>query len=226
GMLDWDMRADVLVWSEKLNTMFGLLPGRTGGAYQDWRDRVHPEDIAACEANILETVEKKLTHWQAEYRIVRGDTGEVRWIETQSRIFYDDQGWPVRAIGANMDITERKQAEEAIRESESRLRQLADAMPQIVYTCGPDGMTNYINQQGHEYLGVFSEEAIGETWMRALHPDDREDVWRQWMEAVETGRPFESEYRLRRKDGQYRWRLSRATPIRDERGRIVKWIGT
>jgi hypothetical protein len=226
GMLDWDIRANVLVWSEKLTAMFGLLPDRTRGAYEDWFDRVHPEDLPACEASILETLEHRLSRWQAEYRIIRGDTGEVRWIDTQSRIFYDDQGWPVRAIAANMDITERKQVEEAVRESEARFRQIADAMPQIVYTCGADGMANYINQRGQEYLGVSLEQSVGSTWREALHPDDRERTGQQWAEAVKTERPFEIEYRLRRKDGQYRWLLSRAVPIRNERKKIVKWIGT
>lgn len=226
GMLDWDIRANALVWSERLSTMFGLLPGRTSGAYEDWRERVHPEDLPACEANIRETLEQRLTRWQAEYRIVRGDTGEVRWIDTQSRIFYDDQGWPVRAIAANMDITERKQAEEAVRESEARLRQIADAMPQIVYTCGPNGMADFLNQRGQEYLGVSLEQSIESAWREALHPDDRERTRRQWVEAVKTEQPFEIEYRLRRKDRQYRWLLSRAVPLRNEQKQIIKWIGT
>ncbi len=226
GMLDWDIRANVLVWSERLTAMFGLLPGKTSGAYEDWRERVHPEDLPACEASIRETLEQRLPRWQAEYRIIRGDTGKVLWIDTQSRIFYDDQGWPVRAIGANMDITERKQAEEAVRESEARLRQIADAVPQIVYTCGPDGMADYINQRGQEYLGISSEQSVGSAWREALHPDDRERTGQQWTEAVKTERPFEIEYRLRRKDSQYRWLLSRAVPIRNGQKQIVKWIGT
>jgi hypothetical protein len=226
GMLDWDIRANALVWSEKLTAMFGLLPDRTRGAYEDWFDRVHPEDLPACEASIRETLEHRLSRWQAEYRIIRGDTGAVRWIDTQSRIFYDDQGWPLRAIAANMDITDRKQVEEAVRESEARFRQIADAMPQIVYTCGADGMANYINQRGQEYLGVSLEQSVGNAWREALHPDDRERTGRQWAEAVKTEQPFEIEYRLRRKDGQYRWLLSRAVPIRNEQKKIVKWIGT
>ncbi len=226
GMLDWDIRANVLVWSEKLIAMFGLLPDRTWGAYEDWVDRVHPEDMPACEASILETLKHRLSRWQAEYRIIRGDTGEARWIDTHCRIFYDDQGWPVRAIAANMDITDRKQVEEAVRESEARFRQIADAMPQIVYTCGPDGIANYINQRGQEYLGVSLEQSVGSAWREALHPDDRERTEQQWAEAVKTERPFEIEYRLRRKDGQYRWLLSRAVPIRNEQRKIIKWIGT
>ena len=139
----------------------------------------------------------------------------------------DAEGRPLRTVASIQDITARKRAEEALRESESRLRQLADAMPQIVYTCGPDGIVDYVNQRWVEYTGVPEEQSLGTKWMEPIHPDDREST----RLAVEGGRsrrgqPFEIEYRLRRKDGQYRWHLARATPIRDQQGRIVKWIGT
>ncbi len=130
------------------------------------------------------------------------------------------------AVVTHTNITARKQAEEATLESEARLRQLADAMPQIVYTCGPDGLVDYVNQQWVEYVGVPVEQSLGSKWIEAIHPDDRESAWRRLREAGETGQPFETEYRLRHKDGQYRWYLARGSPIRDERGRVVKWIGT
>jgi PAS domain S-box-containing protein len=130
------------------------------------------------------------------------------------------------AVVTHTDVTVRKRAEEAIRESESRLRQHMDAMPQMVYTSPTDGMTDYVNWRWQEYTGLSWEMCLGSGWVERLHPDDRERVWRQWIEAIKAGQPFETEYRLRRKDGQYRWHLSRAIQIRDDRGQIVKWIGT
>jgi PAS domain S-box-containing protein len=226
GTVDWDIRADSLLWSEKFLDIYGLPRGRNSGRYEDWREHVYPEDLPAVEALIWGTLEKKLPDWHVEYRIVRADNGEVRWIESRHRVFYDTQGAPLRTVGAALDITDRILAEEAIRESEARLRQLADAMPQIVYTCGPDGMVDYGNQQWVEYVGVPVEQSLGSKWIEAIHPDDRESTRRRVREAGETGQPFETEYRLRRKDGQYRWYLARGTPIRDAQGRIVKWIGT
>jgi PAS domain S-box-containing protein len=129
-------------------------------------------------------------------------------------------------VVSHTDITARRQAEEAIVESESRLRQLADAMPQIVYTSSPDGMVDYGNQRWVDYVGAPMEQSIGRKWMEAIHPDDREITRRRLKESGRTGQPFETEYRLRRKDGQYRWYLARATAIRNEQGGIVKWIGT
>jgi PAS domain S-box-containing protein len=129
-------------------------------------------------------------------------------------------------VVAHTNITARKLAEEAIVESESRLRQLADAMPQIVYTCSPDGMVDYGNQRWADYVGVPVEQSVGCKWMESIHPDDRDSTLWRMRESGRTGQTFETEYRLRRRDGQYRWHLSRATPIRKKHGRIVKWIGT
>src|SRR5262249_43317383 len=104
--------------------------------------------------------------------------------------------------------------------------QLADAMPQIVFTCGPDGLVDYANQQWDQYVGPPVEQPIGRKWMEAVHPDDLESVGQHLRESVEAGQPFHAEYRLRRKGGQERWHLSRAIPIRNAQGRVVKWIGT
>src|SRR5262249_2416575 len=103
---------------------------------------------------------------------------------------------------------------------------IADIIPQIVYTCRPSGITDYANQRWYEYTGSSTERTIDDTWRDALYPDDRERAFRQWRKSVETGQPFEIEYRLRRKDGQYRWHLSRAIPIRNGRNYIIQWIGT
>jgi PAS domain S-box-containing protein len=130
------------------------------------------------------------------------------------------------AVVTHANITARKRAEEEILESESRLRQLADAMPQIVYTCGPDGLVDYGNLRWVEYVGVPVEQSTGKKWIEAIHPDDRENTRSLLKESGEKGQPFETEHRLRRKDGQYRWHLARGAPIRNAQGQIVKWIGT
>jgi PAS domain S-box-containing protein len=148
---------------------------------------------------------------------------ERRWFLMSVTPLFGGRGG---AVVAHTNITDRKRAEEAIRESESSLRQLADAMPQIVYTCGPDGLVDYGNQRWVEYVGVPVEQSIGRKWIEAVHPDDRESTRSLLKGSGEAGQPFETEHRLRRKDGQYRWHLARGTPIRDAQGRVVKWIGT
>jgi PAS domain S-box-containing protein len=178
-------------------------------------------EIGATLAGIQAVMDGARANFAVEYPC--HSPSEKRWFLMLATPLGGERGG---VVVTHTDITARKQAEEAIIESESRLRQLADAMPQIVYTCGPDGLVDYGNRQWVEYVGVPVEQSLGSKWIEAIHPDDRESTRRRLREAGETGQPFETEYRLRRKDGQYRWYLARGSPIRNAQGRIVKWIGT
>jgi PAS domain S-box-containing protein len=111
GTFDWDIPANKVVCTEQLRDIYGLPPDGSCGTFENWCKLVYPEDLPAFEASIREAMRKKLPQLQGEFRIVRADTGDVRWIEARSRIFYDAQGAPLRLIGTDMDITERKRAE-------------------------------------------------------------------------------------------------------------------
>ena len=121
-----------------------------------------------------------------------------------------------------------RQAElaEERRLSEERYRQLADSMAQIVWTAGAAGGATYLNARWKEYTGLDPAESLGTAWRAVLHPDDRQESIALWQRSLETGEPFEIEYRFRAADGRYRWHLGRAYPRRDEAGEIVEWVGT
>lgn len=114
---------------------------------------------------------------------------------------------------------------EAMRQSELRYSTLAEAVPEILFTSRADGFCDYTSRRLQEYTGLSAEEALGEGWMSALHPDDRQRTRSGWLEAVRTGKPYEIEYRLRRADGAYRWFRGHAVPMRDASGQIVQWFG-
>src|SRR5216684_780117 len=124
------------------------------------------------------------------------------------------------------EIAEREQAEEALRRSEDRLRLVIDTLPHQIWSGPPDGSLDFCNAQWLSYMGFTQDEAQGEGWQRMLHPDDRERVLFAWGECVAKGTPYQQEERHRAADGQYRWFLSRAVPLRDSEGRIVRWYGT
>ena len=110
--------------------------------------------------------------------------------------------------------------------SEARFKAIADSMPQMVWSTLPDGFHDYYNARWYEFTGVAEAATDGEVWSHMFHPDDQERARQRWAHSLETGDLYEIEYRLRRRDGVYRWTLGRATPIRDEDGRITRWFGT
>ncbi|MBW4493448.1 MAG: PAS domain S-box protein [Oscillatoria princeps RMCB-10] len=125
-------------------------------------------------------------------------------------------------------LLERQRAARAEAEASERYyRFLAENIPQIVWTAGPDGYWDYCNQRWLDCTGMTVEQSQGWEWQQVLHPDDRLGSLDAWSRAVRTGETFQIEYRFRRaSDGTYRWHLGRALPLRDEDGRIVKWFGT
>jgi diguanylate cyclase (GGDEF)-like protein/PAS domain S-box-containing protein len=110
---------------------------------------------------------------------------------------------------------------------ETYFRSAAEALPEIMWTAGPEGALDFANTRWYEYTGLSREQSIGAGWEGALHPDDLPATLQKWVHSVRTGGTYEVEYRFRRaSDGTYRWFLGRANPIRDERGAIIKWCGT
>jgi PAS domain S-box-containing protein len=105
-------------------------------------------------------------------------------------------------------------------------KELAEAIPQLVWTTRPDGFHDYYNRRWYEYTGLMPGQSHGEGWQGPFHPEDMPETLRRWHHSLLTGEPYETEYRCRRHDGVYRWFLGRAHPVRDESGRIVKWFGT
>ena len=124
------------------------------------------------------------------------------------------------------DLTERKRSEEELRESEERLRTLADAMPQLVWTAGPDGKVNYYNVRYKDYRGISKTPEGDFEWGPVLHEDDLKPTVDAWRRSVETGEVYLIDHRVQMADGTYQWHLSRGVPLRDAQGRIVKWFGT
>ncbi|MBD2605037.1 PAS domain-containing protein [Scytonema hofmannii FACHB-248] len=224
GMWFWDLTTNELIWTSKCKELFGFPPDTTI-TYELFRDRLHPEDRDRTDEAVSCAVAQKLDY-DIEYRAVWTD-GSVHWLAAKGRGFYDADGEPVRMMGTAQDISDRKQAEETLRQSEERYRLLADTIPEMVWTTDAEGLVTYVNQRWQEYTGLSLEEIARYGRKKVLHPDDVEISTQLWTEALQNGTPYEIEHRyLRAADGTYRWHLVRGLPIKDHQGRVVKWFGT
>ncbi len=125
------------------------------------------------------------------------------------------------------DVSDRKRAELVLQQSEERYRYLTEAIPQLVWTCDANGLCDYVNQQLCNYTGLTFEQALGQGWLSAVHPDDRQVSNTVWMNAVRDATAYRHEYRLRQAaSNSYRWYLVLGLPLKDPHGQIMKWFGT
>jgi PAS domain S-box-containing protein len=124
------------------------------------------------------------------------------------------------------DASVSRALEAALRKEESALRELADSLPQLVWSSRADGAFDYLSRQWLDYTGIPEPKQLDDSWLHQVFPDDRERVRSEWSAAVKSGATFDSEFRLRSANGAHRWFKARAAPIRDAQGLIVKWYGT
>ena len=232
GAWEWDIPADRIVADPQFARMFGMSEeqGAAGLPIRAYEETFHPDDRERVTAAINAAITSG-EPFECEYRIRDGDGW--RWILARGQAEMSDDGRALRFPGVAVDITRRKEAENALArtgsalaESESRFRALADTMPQMVWATQPDGLHDYYNARWYEFTGAPAGSTDGEGWNDMFHPEDQDRAWTRWQHSLETGEPYEIEYRLRRADGVYRWTLGRALPVRDPEGRIIRWFGT
>ncbi|MEJ7930510.1 PAS domain S-box protein [Ramlibacter sp. AN1015] len=155
-----------------------------------------------------------------------GKPGLARWVEATARPITAPDGTVAEVLLIHEDVTERLTAERQLRQSEAQFRTIADAMPQMVWSTLPDGHADYYNKQTYEFTGLPPGTMSGERWADIVHPDDRQAALDTWSQSLSTGEPYEVEYRLRHRCGEYRWVLGRALAVRNENGELVRWMGT
>ena len=227
----WDVRRREFVYrSAEIYNLFGFDPEKGAVPLQAFRDRILPEDrprnIEAASRAIREKAD-----FEVDFRIALPD-GSIKHIHSVGHPVVNSDGDVTELIGTHLDVTEQYEAKEKlqrafdeIKKSEDRLRLVIDTIPTLVWRAGPEGIPDFLNQPALDYTGLSLDQA--ETgWPRAFHPDDKKGMLQKWSAIRESGMRGELEARLRRFDGEYRWFLFRAEPLRDEAGNIVKWYGS
>jgi len=195
-----------------------------------WEQAIHPEDavelLAAWRASIA--AGRAAEH---EARLRRAD-GSYRWMLFRASPSFDDAGHLTEWFGVNIDIEDRKLAQDALKDSEAALRdserhlqQIVSSIPGLTWSSDAKGATTFWSQQYLDYAGARLEDVLGFGFADYIHPDDRPSIMELWGEIIASGIPGEAELRLRRADGEYRWFLIRACPFFDENGNLTQWFG-
>jgi PAS domain S-box-containing protein len=221
-----------LVWSARpdgsvdfVNRFWRSYTGLSTDDAQDWRwtSAVHPDDLdinLVSWRSILESGKPG----EFETRLRRCD-GEYRWFLVRACPIQDDAGAVIKWYGTNVDIEDRKRAEEAATDSELSFRRIVDTIPGLVWCASPEGELTYVNQRILDYTGASLGDLAKAGWVTFLHPDDVQQTVAMWTHAVRTGNPHDVQYRLRKYDGSYRWFHVLGQAMADAYGQLTQWYG-
>ena len=227
----WDVRQREFVYrSAEVYHLFGLDPERDAGRQRPFRERVAPEDRRRVIEVAQRTIREK-SDFEVDFKIVLPD-GSVKRVRSVGHPVVNNAGDVIELVGTHVDVTEQYEAKERLqrafdelKRSEDRLRLVVDTIPTLVWRAGAEGNPDFLNQTALDYTGLSLDQAAA-GWLRAFHPDDMAGMLEKWRAIRKSGVRGGLEARLRRFDGEYRWFLFEAEPLRDEAGNIVKWYGS
>jgi PAS domain S-box-containing protein len=225
GSWAWSPERDIRYWSAECYRILSFDPQDGLPRFEDFLQRLHVDDQPAFK-ELTQTAIREKIGFEADYRIVHPD-GPVRDIHVVGHPVLSTGGHFIEFVGTVIDVTERKMAEEKIREQERELRQMLDLAPQQVAVYGPGGERLYANRTALDYLGLSLEDWRQTSGGRPgwfIHPDDQERAARAYPDSTRSsGTAYELEFRMRRADGIYRWFLARYNPLHDDKGQVKRW---
>jgi PAS domain S-box-containing protein len=222
GSFGWMVSTSEIFWSKETFRIFSYDPALKPTLDLVF-ERIHPEDVPLVKETI-ELASQDGKNFHLEHRLLMPDAS-VKHVHVVAQALRNDSG-NIEFVGAVMDITAAKQAEERILQNERELRLTIETIPAFVGTALPNGSVDFVSQSWLDYTGLSREEWLGWGWMKVTHPEDLDRSVENWRAALAVGQPIESELRVRQASGEYRWFLGRNVPLRDEKGNIVKWYGT
>jgi PAS domain S-box-containing protein len=188
----------------------------------DWSACVHPDDVERCR-NLWTQLPASAESVEIEIRLRRHD-GSYRWFRSTARAIRDSAGGAIRFCAVAWDVDDRVQAQQALEAQAQKLRLIVDTIPGSVWQVGRDGL-EYLNRFTTDYTGKRPEELIDPGWQDVLHPDDIEHFRNTWLQTVNHGTPLSIDFRLRRRDGVFRWFRTQGTEIRGDGDRVTGWVG-
>jgi PAS domain S-box-containing protein len=223
GSWVWDVVSDQCFWSEEFHSLVGTDPATSRPSSEAWLLTIHCDDREAALREMTASLRER-RELNNEFRVVRPD-GVVRWMRSQGHALYDKDGTPLRMMGVMFDITERKQTEAALRESEERLRLATQAAAVGIWSWNIATNEVFWTPECHAIMGVTGFGGALEDFSRWVHPDDAGKVWAAVQEAIDHRRPYLAEFRIVRPDGELRWLLNQGLVEYEDSGQPRRLLG-
>ena len=223
GMWFQNLERNEMWATDEWRALYGFTEAERLDLAQYWQ-RVHPEDREAVRRARTHAIEGNGSY-EMEYRVVLPD-GRMRWIDSQGRVELNAAGQAALVRGVSRDISLRKRSVDALRESEDRFRTVANAAPVMIWMSGTDKLCTFFNKGWLDFTGRTPEQELGHGWAEGVHREDFARCLEVYEQSFDARIPFEMEYRLRRRDGEYRWLLDNGTPRYSTDGSFLGYIGS
>ncbi|MBD1927197.1 diguanylate cyclase [Trichocoleus sp. FACHB-90] len=225
GLWNWNLQTCEMYFNPSWKAMLGYTDREIPNHQAAWLRLIYPDDREWVMTSANIHIEGLTPQFEIEHRMLHKN-GSVRWFLCRGMAFRDETGKPYRMAGSTTDITERKRTEEALQESEYRYYTLAKMSPVGIFHTDAEGNCLYVNERWRELTGLTLAEALGQGWVKAIHPDDRSRMLVEWHQAIVGNCTFAYEYRFRRSDGVVTWVFGQAVPEKGQGNSIVGFIGT
>ncbi len=226
GSWELNLLTQKMTWFDGLERLFNMEPGSFDGNYHTFINFIHPEDRERVLDAISHAIEQQDdSYLDLEFRFVLLNR-HIRWSATKGKIIYNKNRQSVGITALDWDITNCKKVELALRSSEQRYASLAQAAPVGIFRINAQGNCLYVNERWCEIAGLSYNQALGEGWVRSIHPDDRENVFRTWYESAQQQIPFRLEYRFQRPDGKITWVFGQAVTEKINTKELGGYIST
>ena len=223
NMWEWDIASDAMWVAEPTEERTGAGESRRLN-YSRFLQTVHPDDRTEVARAVELSLSRGADYDQVHRRIL--SDGQIRWVAARGRVEFNGERKPLRMRGVSLDITARKQAEAQAQESEERFLLIANAAPVLIWTSGPDKLCTFCNKRWLEFTGRTLDQELGNGWSESIHAKDLEFCMKLYSESFDARQPFRMEYRLRRRDGQYRWISDYGVPRYDAQNLFMGYIGS
>ncbi len=221
---DQDLANGQSIWFGDLEPTFGIRGDPYLAGEHEFMERLHPDDRERV-ANLFAEAMQGRSEYKAEYRVVRTD-GAIRWLSDSGKFYFPSNGNPPRALGIAADITERRQAEFALRESEERFRLMSNTAPVMIWMDDTDKLCTYFNKPWLDFTGRPLSAELGNGWADGVHAEDLRRCMETYSQAFDRREPLRMEYRLRASDGEYHWLLDIGVPRFNSDGSFAGYIGS